>query len=176
MNDAILGALVGGGITGLVTLIALRFTLDAQRDQAIRAEGARIRERRSERLRDAYRDLVAGALEIQTYAKLLPIALAAADQGDPKLREMLAVPRNLTMDQSAGLRLEADPDQTIITTYNTLNSELTTFLAKMGGYLERDERMPSEEWLRLVEPMDAKATEIGEAARRRLEELDTPAP
>jgi hypothetical protein len=63
----------------------------------------------------------------------LPLALTAAEQGDPGLHDMLAVPRNLTTDQTAGLRLEADPDQTIIATYNALSSELTVFVAEMGA-------------------------------------------
>jgi hypothetical protein len=87
---------------------------------------------------------------------------------------VLTTPRQLTIDQSAALRLEGDADETILSLYSDLSSDLTGFFAAMSGYLDRDERMPMDEWKRRVEPMEVKAQELIEAARQRLGELETP--
>jgi len=170
MGDAILGGLVTGG----VTLIALWLTLRHQNQQAIRAEQGRIRERRVERLRDSYRVFVAAAFEMQGHAAMLPLAIAFDERGDSTLAEAIQSPRLPSSDLNASLSLEADADQRTLDLFGELSAEHTMFLATLGSYLDRGERMPAEEWTGMVQSMQDKAKAIAETARQRLAQLELP--
>ncbi len=171
MNDAI----VGGAVTGGFSLVVLVLTLRHSKKQAERAEKARIRERRVDRLRDSYRDFVVGAYAMARHAAVLGIALTMQQQGEGRhVRDVLATELADTREQHAALQLEDDADQAILTIYGQLSMEHVAFLAQVASCLEKGEDLSSDEYKRSIKSMEAKANAIAKLAKERLTELEQP--
>lgn len=173
MSDAILGGLVTGGFALLVLVLTLRHATK----QAERSELARIRERRAERLRDAYRALVAAAYAMEGHAAVLGIAYVMRRQGEGShFTNMLSAQQADTKDQHAALRLEDDADQKILSAYSALSMEHTSFLALLEKCLREDKDIPNGEYEQRITRMYGWADNIAKLAKDRLAELEKPQP
>jgi hypothetical protein len=167
------GAIVGGLVTGGFALIVLFATLRHDTRLAGRAEAERTRVRRAERLRDAYRDFVAAAYTMQGQAALLPIALIESQRGRPSFfNDLMEKWQSDAGKQNAGLMLEDDPDQAVMAKFGELSNEHSSFLLAVMGYLNKNQLMPNDEYLRRVTSMCGKADDIRQLARSRLAELE----
>lgn len=173
MSDAIVGGLISGSLTGLVTVIALVLTIRHENEKEKRAEASRIRERKAQRLREAYLVHLAAASQMLAHASLLPIAMALLDREDSSYAESLDV-QLPTTEQTAALRLEAEADRAILAPYNAIGAQHTRFVAMASSHLKRNERIPEEDWLPIIESMQESLRTIEEAAGKRLIELETP--
>ncbi len=169
-----LAGLAGVLIGGALSLIGVRWTLDKQDERDRKDDERRLRDRKHDRLREAYRDVVAVAYHTPRQALILVIeAELARDKGRwEEFTATLREPGLNTSDARATLLLEAADDRAVLDRLTAITIDDLGFRSSLVASLK--EGLSADEIKTRSEEMQAKAEELASLARERLANLEHP--
>jgi uncharacterized membrane protein YccC len=168
-----LSGLAGVLVGSILTLVGVRWTLRNQNERDRKADERALRDRRYDRLRAAFTDVVASANAYpREAAVLLMMAEEARQSGDQRaFTDQLAKARRDTSESVAALRLESEADKEVLALMENLSTEHYAFLGRLIQELHGADpaARPFDEVLKAM----SKITEQVESlARDRLAKLD----
>lgn len=148
-------------------------TLHHQTKLARQADARSLRDRKHDRLRAVYREVVAASdAHVGGTWKLFRDYAEARREGMlEQVMEQLLNERQRLQDARASVRLESDDDRRVLELLEAIDHDRSALLTDaLDGPVE----MPLEVYERHVRELDMKAEELARLARDRLTELEKP--